>query len=139
MGRRPVAPFILSNADILTKVNVSAFLEFHSLMGGVATMLVRKEQLAVPFGVVDLDETKQTVIGLSEKPVFDMMVNAGMYVFDPIALDFVEKGVAIDAPDLLGLLRETSKGVKAFPLHEYWIDIGRKETFNKAKEEWQTL
>jgi NDP-sugar pyrophosphorylase family protein len=33
-------------------------------------------------------------------------------------------------------LIEQSKKVIAFPLHEYWIDIGRLEEFERAQVEW---
>jgi NDP-sugar pyrophosphorylase family protein len=29
------------------------------------------------------------------------------------------------------------KPVAAYPLHEYWLDIGRLEEFERAQTEWQ--
>ena len=38
--------------------------------------------------------------------------------------------------DLFNLLLENNKSVIAFPLKEYWIDIGRSEDFQKANHEF---
>ena len=27
--------------------------------------------------------------------------------------------------------------ISVFPIHEYWLDIGRKELLEKAKEDWE--
>ena len=35
------------------------------------------------------------------------------------------------------ILAEGNKKVILCPIHEYWIDIGRPETLNKAHQSWE--
>ena len=39
-------------------------------------------------------------------------------------------------PELFKKLMDNNKKVVACPIHEYWIDIGRHETLNKANQSW---
>ena len=38
-------------------------------------------------------------------------------------------------PDLTGKLVAEGRDVSVFPIHEYWLDIGRPDDFARAQEE----
>ena len=40
-------------------------------------------------------------------------------------------------PDLINILIGEKEPISVFPIHEYWIDIGRKELLEKAKKDWE--
>ena len=81
------SPIIVANGDVLTNLNPSHLLNFHNDQNSIATLCVREEKIHVPFGVV---ETKGTeLVSFQEKPTFYKLVNAGIYVIDPILLDFI--------------------------------------------------
>ena len=42
-------------------------------------------------------------------------------------------GQRIDMPDLVNLHIENGKRIRAYPLHEYWIDIGLMDQYEKAQ------
>ena len=71
-----------------------------------------------------------------EKPSFRQLVNAGIYVLNPSILDYIEPNKYIDMPKLINLSKEDSRKIIVYPVHEYWLDVGKPETLNKAIYEW---
>jgi NDP-sugar pyrophosphorylase family protein len=62
-------------------------------------------------------------------------VNAGIYVLDPALVKSVDGKTYLDMPSLLKSRIENGEQVDTFPLHEYWIDIGHLEEFERANRE----
>jgi len=127
-------PIIVMNGDILTKVNFSQLLDFHHDHKAEATMCVREYDFQVPYGVVALNQEK--ISSIVEKPVHTQFVNAGIYVLSRSTLKLVPKDRFFDMTDLFHFLLKNNKNVIAFPLREYWIDIGRSEDLEKANHEY---
>ena len=127
-------PLFLMNGDLLTSLNVLSFLEFHETHDGVATMCVREYEHQVPYGVITSEGTQ--IKSMVEKPVHRFFVNAGIYLLDPALVKSVEPGTRIDMPTLLERQINDGKAVNLFPIHEYWLDIGRMDDFQKAQNEF---
>ena len=49
--------------------------------------------------------------------------------------EFIPNQAKMDMPDLISRILENKKNIGAFPIHEYWLDIGRKNDFDKAQSE----
>ena len=131
---RPDKRFIVMNGDVLTKVNVTDLLAFHGRVGAIATMCVRQHDFQVPFGVVAVEG--QSVLRIDEKPVRRDFVNAGLYVLDPIALDSIAPRTYLDMTTLLNSLIAAGHRAAAFPVSEYWLDVGRHADFERANGEF---
>lgn len=126
-------PMFMMNGDLLTSLNLHSFLEFHETHGCVATMCVREYEHQVPYGVITSEGTQ--IKSMVEKPVHRFFVNAGIYLLDPVLVKSVEPGTRIDMPSLLERQINLGKAVNMFPIHEYWLDIGRMVDFQKAQTE----
>ena len=122
---------IVMNADLMTDVNFSKMLDFHIEMGGIATMGVREYDFQVQFGVVELEDGAISTI--NEKPVQRFLVNGGIYILEPKILDLVPSGEFFDMPALFDMLIEQKEMCSAFPIHEYWLDVGRIEDLENAE------
>jgi len=120
------------NADILTRVNFSHLLDFHRTSVTAATVCVREHRHSVPYGVVKMNDN--LLIKIEEKPVYRTMVSAGIYVLEPHALQFLPKGGFYDMPTFLQDLIDRGLRTTCFPIHEYWLDIGRVEDLERANE-----
>jgi len=108
-------------------------LEFHKEHRADMTVAVRKYDLCVPYGVV---ETSGAVVSrVVEKPVIENFINAGIYLLNPDVHALISGGTAQDMPDLINKLIAGGKKVASFPVHEYWIDIGRLEEYERAQKE----
>lgn len=127
-------PILVMNGDIVTKVNFTRLLEFHRENPVAATMAVRKYEFQVPFGVVN---TADGIIShIQEKPVYTSLVSAGIYVINPEVFDLIQQGEFFDMPQLFNLLIANGSSTQAFPIHEYWLDIGRQDDLLKAEAEF---
>ncbi len=135
LPERPEAPLVVMNGDLLTNLNFDTLLRFHETQASVATMAVREYDFQVPYGVVDIDGTQ--IKGIIEKPLHKFFVNAGIYTLSPEVLPYIPANTFFDMPALFDRLIADKKPVAAYPLHEYWLDIGRLEEFERAQTEWQ--
>jgi len=131
---RPQEPFFVMNADLLTNVNFEHLLDFHSFEHSVATMCVREYDYQVPYGVIQTDGIRITAI--EEKPLQKFFVNAGIYVLSPQIFEYIPKDQFYDMPTLFEELIKDDLKTISFPIHEYWLDIGRMSDFKQAQDEY---
>jgi dTDP-glucose pyrophosphorylase/CBS domain-containing protein len=129
--KRTDSPFVVINGDILTGVPFQEMLNFHRKHHAILTVGVRKYDVHVPFGVMDLNEIY--VNQIREKPSLNFFVNAGIYIADPSVCDYVEAGRRLDMTDLIQTLLQAGKPVVSFPILEYWLDVGRHEDYAQAQ------
>lgn len=126
-------PMFMINGDLLTNLDFNKLLDFHYSHDGVATMCVREYEHRVPYGVIESDGLRVT--SMVEKPAYRYFINAGIYVLSPSVLDAVSEGQRIDMPTLLEQRMNAGEPVNMFPVHEYWLDIGRMEDFQRAQDD----
>jgi dTDP-glucose pyrophosphorylase len=134
LPQNPDHPLLVLNGDVLTRVDYTHLLRFHVDHQSAATLCVREHNTQIPYGVVSMDDTR--VVALEEKPMLTHYVNAGIYLLNPDMLDLVPKDTFLDMPQLLETAAQQGKPVSAFPIHEYWLDIGHPETLARAHGEW---
>lgn len=127
---RPDLPFVVTNGDVLTGIRYGEMLDFHLEQNAMATMAVRWHEWQNPFGVVETDGID--IVGYSEKPISRTHINAGVYVIEPSALDFLTKSTPYDMPSLFELIKKNSLRVVAYPIHEQWLDVGRPDDLREA-------
>jgi dTDP-glucose pyrophosphorylase len=126
-------PFLVINGDILTGVSFQRMLRFHQKHKALMTVAVRAHEIEVPFGVVECEDARVTQ--LREKPRLTLLVNAGIYLLEPDACDYIPGGRRFDMTDLIRLLLEEGQTVASFPIIEYWQDVGRYEDYRQAQED----
>jgi dTDP-glucose pyrophosphorylase len=127
----PDLPMIMMNGDILTKVNYDHLLNFHAQHSPAVTMCVREYDFQIPYGVVEIDEHRMR--DMVEKPVQSYFVNAGIYVLEPEVVKQVSSNSYVDMPQLIQQCQKKGRDVAVFPVHEYWLDIGRMDDFDRAQ------
>ena len=71
-----------------------------------------------------------------EKPTFKHFINAGIYIINPQIINELSNKEYLDMPDLLNKRIDKNYKIVVYPIHEYWLDIGRIDSLNKAKIEW---
>ena len=137
MSERPPGPFLVMNADLLTAVNLNNLMSFHTEHRAMATMCVRNYQMQVPYGVIEMDGGR--VLSIVEKPTKTYFVNAGIYVLNPALISRVKPGEYLDMPTLLSAAIAAGDLVCSFPIHEYWLDIGRFDDLERAQAEYDAV
>jgi dTDP-glucose pyrophosphorylase/CBS domain-containing protein len=131
--KRPSGPFLVMNGDILTGVPFQEMLTYHRKHRAMLTVGVRRYDMQVPFGVVECEGVRITK--LQEKPSLSFFINAGTYLLEPSAWDYIPEGRPFDMTDLIQTLIDAEQTVASFPIMEYWLDVGRHEDYQKAQED----
>jgi dTDP-glucose pyrophosphorylase len=130
-------PIFMMNGDLLTNLNYLNLREFHSAQGGLGTVCVREHEYRLPYGVVQGNGYRVT--NFIEKPTQLFYINAGIYFLSPEFIRLVKPGASVDMPALLDCAIHDGHTINMFPIHEYWLDIGRFEDFQRAKTEMQSF
>jgi len=128
-------PIIVMNADVLTRIHFPGLVDYHNVQNARATMCVREHDFQVPYGVVDIDENG--VNKIDEKPVHRFFINAGIYVLDSKLISIIPKNESFDMTNLLDQVIAAGFKTAAYPIHEYWIDIGQLDDLSRANSEYQ--
>lgn len=127
------SPFLVMNCDILTSVNLADMLAFHTREQADLTVAVKPYQVQVPFGVVEMQAGRIT--GVSEKPVLDFFINAGIYLVTTGACRLIPRSQRYDMTDLVASLAAAGGSVVGFPLHEYWLDLGHPGELQRGEDD----
>jgi dTDP-glucose pyrophosphorylase len=123
-------PILVVNGDLITDVDFMALAEFHERNGHDATIGVARYETEVPFGViVQKDGLFERI---DEKPRLSHFVAAGCYYLSSAFVSLVKPGQRMDMPGLLNAGRDLGLRIGLFPVHEYWVDVGRPTDLERA-------
>ena len=130
--------FLMTNGDVLTTLNFSELVNYHKRNGTIATIALKKRDVKIDFGVVELDDSN-SIVGYSEKPKIDHLVSMGVYIFEPRVLEYIKPTEYLDFPDLIKRLISNGEIVKGYVYDGYWLDIGRPDDYEKANREIEEI
>ena len=130
--------FLMVNGDTLTTLNFPELIDYHERNGAVATIALKKREVYIDFGIVELD-SNNNIKGYIEKPATEHLVSMGVYVFEPRVLDYITVGERLEFPDLTKTLISKGEDVKGFVFDGYWLDIGRREDYERANDEKEEI
>jgi NDP-sugar pyrophosphorylase family protein len=128
---RPKESVLVINGDILTDIDFRTMHAFHIDNKAQMTVAVRQYEVQVPYGVIDCEGSRLT--GLREKPKLSFFVNAGIYLLEPDVYNYIPVNQRFNMTDLVDLLLAAGKTVVAFPVREYWLDIGQRADYERAQ------
>jgi dTDP-glucose pyrophosphorylase len=133
LEEKPIQPFLVQNADILTTLDYTNMLTFHSENKNAITMAVRREKISIPYGVVEIDNSK--VSSIREKPDHFYFANVGIYIISPEVLNKIPSNEYYDMTTLIEDCLKDNIKVGSFPMHEYWADIGQPDELERAHQD----
>lgn len=123
---------LVMNSDLLTNIDYEDFYlhfkEHNAMMSAAAIPYT----ISVPYGIFDLEG--RNIKGVSEKPVYNLYANAGIYLLKKEALKYIPGNEVFNATDLIEALAADGQTVIRYPLSALWIDIGTPEEYRKATE-----
>ena len=130
--------FLVSNGDVLTTLDIRALIDFHKSEGATATIAMHQRTVNIDLGVIRLNGRNE-VVDYIEKPKYDYDVSMGIYVFEPLVLEYIPRGCYMDFPDLVLKLLATGHRVLGFPFDGYWQDLGRKDDYEQATADFERM
>lgn len=123
-------PFMVMNSDILTDLDFGRMYKAHLSNSAELTVATTVHAVTLPYGVVDLRDGR--IASIREKPTIDFLINAGIYIVSPSALDAIPAGKFFDMPDLIQTLISRGRKVETYLINGEWHDLGIMENYEKA-------
>ncbi|MFW2342876.1 nucleotidyltransferase family protein [Brevundimonas sp.] len=127
-------PVLVTNGDVLTRVDYGQVMDGHIRDGAAATVVVRDYEMQVPFGVIRAADGR--ISGIEEKPSQVFNINAGVYVLSRAALALIPANRPCDMPTLIQALIDADQPVRPHRAEGYWLDIGRPPDYDRANAEF---
>ncbi|MHC1747905.1 MAG: nucleotidyltransferase family protein [Cellulosilyticaceae bacterium] len=116
--------FFVSNCDVLIEANYSHILKYHKDNCHKITIVTVLKKYTIPYGVVSMNE-KGCVAMLNEKPEYEFLVNAGMYVLEPDVLNYIPKDTYFDMTNLINVCLAQGEQIGTYPVTDSaWLDMG---------------
>ncbi|WP_353721371.1 sugar phosphate nucleotidyltransferase [Dyadobacter sp. 676] len=126
--------FLVINGDIYSNFDIGSFCTEYFARNADMAVLAVPNVVKVPYGVLEM-VTDGQISRFSEKPDYEFMVNAGVYIFNGKVLNLMPKGIAYEGWQLIQAALHAGLHVAGIPQTKgYWIDIGSMETLRKAQE-----
>lgn len=131
--------FIISNCDVIVKVDFGDVVRFHKDEGALLTVLSSIQHHRIPYGVIRFKE-KGKITDIVEKPEHTFSINTGVYVASKEVLKFIPHKAHFNMTDLIKVLIENNKKVIVYPVNESaYIDFGQWEEYRKNINYLQNL
>ncbi len=129
--------YIIMNGDIISTINYTNLLKNHLKNNAEITVAVKRKNIEIPYGVLQLKKNK--VNNIQEKPKKYYYINSGIYIVNKKVIEKVPKTGQYSMVDLMHRLLEENVEINSFPLHEYWLDVGEHHNFEKAQKDIEKL
>lgn len=123
---------LVLNSDIFTNINFEDFyLAFEKENADMAVASI-PYSVDIPYAIMELNDNNIT--SFKEKPKNTYYANAGIYLIKKACIEIVPKNSFYNATDLMDSIIEREGKLIHSPITGYWIDIGKHDDYNKAKE-----
>ena len=99
------------------------------LLGRSFTLLGRVKRL--------FEKDGDRVTGIVEKPQLESEISAGIYFINPDVLALIPPNQVYNMTELMRALIDDGRSVCAYPLSEYWLDIGQLGDYERAQEDFE--
>ncbi|MFX0135828.1 MAG: sugar phosphate nucleotidyltransferase [Candidatus Hodarchaeota archaeon] len=131
--------FLVISSDIITDLNLKDMYEFHKDNESTATLALTTAEIPVAYGIVVTDDNLR-ITKFLEKPgwsqIFSDKINAGIYILEPIVLQFITKGEKFDfSKQLFPQLLKENFPLYGFSMNCYWLDIGDPNKYVQANHD----
>ncbi|MFY0631391.1 MAG: CBS domain-containing protein [Flavobacteriaceae bacterium] len=127
-------PFFVSNCDILIKADYGSMYRTHLDNKNDLTIIASIVHYKIPYGVCEINNGGE-LKKLTEKPEYDFLVNAGMYILNPNVLDLIPENEFYNITDLINKIKKTGGKVGVFPVSEKsYLDAGQWKEYSVMLE-----
>lgn len=123
---------LVLNSDVFTNINFEDFyLTFEDENADMAVASI-PYSVDIPYAIMELNDNNIT--SFKEKPKNTYYANAGIYLIKKESLAHIPKNTFFNATDLMDAIMSNKGKLIHSPITGYWIDIGKHDDYNKAKE-----
>lgn len=120
--------FLVISGDAACDFDLAALMAEHKRRGAAVTLALYRHPEPLSYGLAVTDGENH-IRGFVEKPdwsrVVTDLVNTGIYIVSPKAMELVPEGKEFDfARDLFPLLLSRGETLLGLPMEGYWCDVG---------------
>lgn len=127
--------FLAMNGDIVSSLNLRNLVRFHERMGGIGTVALKKFEVQIPYGHVELD-SGACIRKFEEKPNVSFLANAGIYVFEPSIFRCIPSNSVVSLErETFPTLIKNGEQLNGYYEDAYWADVGTISDFERADKE----
>jgi len=128
--------FLVLSGDCVCDFDLRPLMEAHRRHRPSVTMGLYAHETPLQYGIV-LTDSAGRVVSFVEKPdwtrVVSDLVNTGIYVVSPAAMEFVPEGKPFDfSRDLFPRLLKTGHELRGLPMEGYWCDLGTPLAYHQC-------
>tara|TARA_B100001250_G_scaffold93253_1_gene77716 strand:+ start:6573 stop:7631 length:1059 start_codon:yes stop_codon:yes gene_type:complete len=130
---------LLTNSDVITKLDYEQFfLDFEEKKADLS-MITIPYLVNIPYGVISIETSDNSIVSLDEKPNYTHYCNAGIYLFKKSLISEIPKNKSYNATDFVKKLIDNKYKVISYPIYDYWMDIGSLEEYEQANKDIKNL
>ena len=124
---------MVSNSDILTNLNYENFFEDFIKKDADMSVVTIPYDVEIPYAVMETKDNN--VLSFMEKPTYRYYSNGGIYLIKKSILKNIPKNKLFNSTDLMELLIAKKLNLISYPMHDYWLDIGKPNDYLKAQND----
>ncbi|MCM8761205.1 MAG: sugar phosphate nucleotidyltransferase [Candidatus Omnitrophica bacterium] len=122
--------FFVCNCDILLDNEFKNILLWHKGEKAQITIIGCHKEMSIPYGMLEIENGDLKAI--NEKPVFDLIINVGVYIMEPGVMGLIGDRERIDMNHLIERAIKKSLKVSVYPVYGGWVDIGQWKEYQDS-------
>ena len=127
--------FVCMYGDSIYGFNLKNMIKQHKQKKSFVTMSLHEYKTNLPYGVIETSKNNK-VTAWNEKPEIKVNINMGCYVMEPEVMKFIPKNKPFGMDDVIKKAMAQKKLVSSFISKNGFIDIGNKDSYKKANDEF---
>ena len=132
--------FLVLNGDSYLKIDYNKLINFHKSKKAKLTIALLTIKDPRRYGLVNIDKESK-ILSFDEKTINPKgkLINGGVYIVEPEVLKAVPSSVKVSFEKEIFPKLIKQGNVYGFVINNYFIDIGTKESYIKAQEDFKEL
>lgn len=130
--------FVVTNCDIIAKLNYGNMLDWHFEHGAELTILGIRKRVDIPYGVIGIND-ESYVTSIDEKPYYNFMIVSGVYILEPSLLEYIPRNEPYDMNKLIEDCLKSDKIITCYPMDGGWLDMGQFEEYRQLLKHFGML
>ena len=126
---------LVINSDVIFNFKIDLLFSAHYEAKNYLTLVCKQIEETIPYGVIQNEKFK--VKKIQEKPIYEYLINSGIYLTSSNIKNFIKKNKKTQMTDLINLLIKKRKKIGLFPLNENIIDYGTHKNLKEAKKNFE--
>ncbi len=122
--------FFVTNCDSILNADFEDLLKWHKNQKATITIVGCHNEVKVPYGVLELNNgCLQKII---EKPVYDIVINTGIYVIEPSVISLIPERTYTGMDNLINMVLEGGGKVSVYTINDGWFDVGQWDEYRDS-------